>query len=126
MKPNHANGIFGQFYFVWIGVFPGADGRPHGWRSPYYPGVTVWRSTRLMALRPYYIDGLPIVRKFRKILQAYTAVEQCEHASAPTNSWLRCPTCNKADATREQVRRRLVHCECDRCGGCGWLLQSEV
>jgi hypothetical protein len=113
----------------WLGLFRGADGRSTAWRSPYYPGITVRRCARLTALRRYYVQGLPITRRFWNWEQAQTAVEQYLHGStlATTPESLRCPACNEPEVSMEQRQRDLKDGRlCNGCGGCGWMLKTEL
>lgn len=56
----------------WIGRC-GASGRIMQWTHPALPGIIVAHCGHPTALRPYYIIGLPISRKFYSLEKAQAA-----------------------------------------------------
>ena len=56
----------------------GPLGRNGSWTSEQLPGIEVRHCGHPTALRPYYIEGLPIARKFRLLKDAKHAAEQPE------------------------------------------------
>jgi hypothetical protein len=55
--------------------WPGLPNRWAAWSNRAYPGVTVRHCCHPTAIRPYWIDGMDIPRKFRRLADAKASVE---------------------------------------------------
>lgn len=62
-------------------------GRASAWVNPREPGVVVKHCGHPTALRPYYIEGLPISRKFCTLIEAKNACRTPAAFIAETAAW---------------------------------------